>query len=847
MDNSKNNEPIKLYFGKYNDKSFEHFKYTTEFIKTHTSKFNITYVINEYYLIFLAYKFYILLPDMGYITQIFNFKKDLNKLTNIKNDDVIINKIISYKNDILYYKFVNYTSFCLWELNQRYDIIQKNYNYIYEISSYSYNTLGESIMMFYDKYFPTKQDIKINSINLDFLMANNEIKNISNDVMIGYKKILKNVYFTNIHNMNEYILFLDKIKKIDIIFLNFEPIITIIGTYAQYNIMRMFELYTFLKIINKISTSGSIYINLHTIVGKKHLKLISFYCSFFKEYHIVLPKLAERDEKCLYLILKDKKEGSFDSSKLLEIIANNAPMLGINNKIFNPETDLIYSKVKTRINTKIYFSSFDENIINKIKINDNNIKTIYKNLSIDFKNMIKHHYHNMLIKLDTFNYLYDKKINGTLTETEINNIKLKNIEACKEWARRYNMPLAPKYSISHYDVSYENIIYRDIVSFENDIIFRFKSYDNTDFDIEFTTKDDFGNLPISFEKMIGKSREDKKAFEYRNADTYRNIKKKIDYYYKKITYVIALTYDLPNDCVNNDEWLRILEILNKINIIDTSKTNLKSFHICEFAGLFINAISFFLNIKAQNILWSWKAQRLNPKNEQIYDDNFITNNLDILDDREIRMIYDEQMLNTYSDNYDYGLDNTGDITKYDNIQYYRKNHNDYDLVTAGCGTTQTNTGYILSYSQYLMIFSCCKVGGNAILKKIFPIENTQELSMLYLFYSLFKSVIIYKPKINYHSQEYFLVGLNYKGIDTKLLDKLIDFLKEYKTVGFITSLPNTFTLQVDKAQNELIENMNKFIKKQIYFCDNFNNITEEEWNILRKAIKEKIKDWINDI
>jgi len=405
----------------------------------------------------------------------------------------------------------------------------------------------------------------------------------------------------------------------------------------------------------------------------------------------------------------------------------------------------------------------------------------------------------------------------------------------------------PEYNISHFDLSYENIIYREIVSFENDIIFKFKPYDNNNFDIKFTTNEGFGDLPLSFEKMLGKSREDKRAFDYRDIKTYMNVKLKIDYYYKKLTYVIALTYDLPNDCIKNDEWLKILEILNKINIIETTKTNLKTFHICEFVGSFVNAISFYKDMKRKDIIWSWKGQRLNPKNKQIYNDDLITNNIDILDDREFNYGYDENMLNNYKNNYDYGADNTGDITKYENIQYYRKNHNDYDLVTAGCGTSQTDTGYILSYSQYLMIFSCCKKGGNAILKKIFPIENSQELSMLYLFYTLFESVIIYKPKINYYSQEYFLVGLKYKGINTKLLDKLIDFLKEYKTVGFLSNIPINFSLQVDKAQNELIENMNKFIKKQIYFCDNFEKITDEEWIIIKKSIKEKIKDWFSQI
>jgi hypothetical protein len=242
------------------------------------------------------------------------------------------------------------------------------------------------------------------------------------------------------------------------------------------------------------------------------------------------------------------------------------------------------------------------------------------------------------------------------------------------------------------------------------------------------------------------------------------------------------------------------------------------------------------------MLWFWKAQRLNPKLTTKYNDNVITNDFDNIYN-DVR--YDQNMLYNYHDNYDFGSDNSGDITKYENIQYYRKNHNDYDLITAGCGSITDNN--ILSYSQYLMIFSCCKKGGNSIIKRVFPIENTQELTMLYLFYYLFENVIVYKPKLNYHSQEYYLIGLNYKGIKPQLLDKLINFLKDYKTIGFMINIPMNFMLQVDKMQNELIENMNKYIKKQIYFCDNYETITKEEWIIIKKTIKEKIKDWFLSI
>jgi hypothetical protein len=92
------------------------------------------------------------------------------------------------------------------------------------------------------------------------------------------------------------------------------------------------------------------------------------------------------------------------------------------------------------------------------------------------------------------------------------------------------------------------------------------------------------------------------------------------------------------------------------------------------------------------MLWFWKAQRLNPKLTTKYNDNVITNDFDNIYN-DVR--YDQNMLYNYHDNYDFGSDNSGDITKYENIQYYRKNHNDYDLITAGCGSITDNN--ILSY------------------------------------------------------------------------------------------------------------------------------------------------------
>jgi len=696
--------------------------------------------------------------------------------------------------------------------------------------------------------------MNVNYLNLSFLsLLHNNTQIFYNTVKANYKNY-QNVNFIDIINFTNYDEQLNKISNIDFIFLSFMPLSYMLAALIKFNIARMFELYTFLKIINKINIGGSICIFLNQIFYDINLKLIAFYCSFFEEYYITYPEIHnDNNFDCIYLILKNKKNiNKNDNSIVADLLAElikNSPTLNINHDLFTIENETKHHNNKTFITFKEYFSNFNENLINNVDINNPDIEKIFIDVQKEYINIFNTLGYGITKLKEYFKDIFTQNENNILSNDKIIEIKQQNTEECKKWARKYNMPLIPEYNIGHFDFSYENIMYRDIVSFEKDIYFKFKSYKNNNPDINFTSINEFYNLPLFFEKMIGKAKEDIRAFDYRNIDIYKSIKDKIDYYYKKITYVISFTYDLPCEHVNNDEWLKITEILNKINIIDKTKSSFKSFHICEFSGSYINAISFFLNLKANNMIWSWKAQRLNPKITTKYNDNLITNDLDIIHND---VQYDESILYNYYSNYDFAVDDTGDITKYENIQYYRNKYNDNDLITAGCGGSGGSGDscidkHILSYSQYLMIFSCCKKGGNAIFKRIFPIDNTQELNMLYLFYCLFETTIVYKPKLNYHSQEYYLIGLNYKGICNKLLDNLIDFIKDYKSIGFLSDMPTNFTLQVDKMQNELIENMNKFIKKQIYFCDNYENIKDDTWKILKTGIKEKIKDWLNDL
>ena len=835
-----NKNIIKINFSKANNENLSNFLFFNKWLSDNITLINFWLEnLSNTKIWYLIYKYELLNPIDRIIIENLKYYRSNNELI----PKTKLNENL-YKKNILYYKLLNRTSMYFWELNQRYNIIQKNYTNLYEICNF--DTMSDSIILINDKYFSSKV-LYINSLNLAFLSTSNYFNEIFETIKATNKKNYQQVNFQKIIDFNNYEKELNKIDNIDFIYLTFSLNSTMITYTIMLNIARLFELYTFLKIINKINTGGSICLFMNQLRNINHLKLISFYCYFFESYHITYPIMYDyKNFNCFYLILKFKKNISFDPTNMLKELLENSPSLSINHKLFTNENEVKHQTTMTKISPTDYYDSYDEKIIDSINITNPDIEKIYNDVEQEYTNIFNNYSFKYLKKMEKFKDYYDKYEKGTLTEEKIEEINNYIIEECKSWARKYNMPLTPEYNIGHFDLSYQNIMYRDIVSFEKDISFRFKPYDDNEPDIKFTTIEDFKNLPPSFLKMIGKSREDIRAFDYRNIDIYKSIKYKIDYYYKKITYAISFTYDLPRVHVNNDEWLKITEILHKIKVIDSTKTNLKSFHICELSGSFINAISFFIDLNNYNIAWSWKAQTMNPKSNIIYNEKLITNDFDKIDLDNLD-INNENLLDIHYDNYDFGSDNTGDITKYENLQYYRNNHNDYDLITVGCGTQHNNSEFKFLFSQYLMIFSCCKKGGSSVLKRVFPIENSQELNMLYLFYCLFENVIVYKPKLNYHSQEYFLIGLNYKGISQKLLDKLIDFVKDYKTVGFITDMPTNFTLQVDKMQNELIENMNKFIKKQIYFCDNYDNIKKDEWDILKQAIKEKLKDWFADI
>lgn len=135
------------------------------------------------------------------------------------------------------------------------------------------------------------------------------------------------------------------------------------------------------------------------------------------------------------------------------------------------------------------------------------------------------------------------------------------------------------------------------------------------------------------------------------------------------------SYEIIDELVDNYNaeyvtiaWLKCYEILEHYKILDNNNKDINYFGICEQPGAFIFSINHYVRGKLKKKL-NFTIQSLNTK-------------IDKSGFPPEKSLYDE-----YRNNYDYGVDFTGDVTSIENIQYYRQKYydQDYYLITADCG------------------------------------------------------------------------------------------------------------------------------------------------------------------
>lgn len=280
-------------------------------------------------------------------------------------------------------------------------------------------------------------------------------------------------------------------------------------------------------------------------------------------------------------------------------------------------------------------------------------------------------------------------------------------------------------------------------------------------------------------------------------------------------------------------WLKMYEIISDCNIINPKLEQFNSFHLCEAPGSFIDATNNFIQTKTNIRNFNWHAQSLNVRNAMINDQ------LGIVKRNRNR--------------WDWGDDNTGDITNLENIRYYALKYGSQTqklhLVTSDCGIPMGQPGYYhIAFSSLLAMMYILSEGGSLVYKVLTPIQSPLIWNLIYLCYEYFDELIFFKPVQNAQSREFYVVGKGYKRTPelVKLLELLFKYVEKYdnKADIFSNSYPAPFVSQTVKFMDELGEVFIKAIEKQLYYTDNLDDLTPKFKKMANDYLYEKIEDWL---
>lgn len=290
-------------------------------------------------------------------------------------------------------------------------------------------------------------------------------------------------------------------------------------------------------------------------------------------------------------------------------------------------------------------------------------------------------------------------------------------------------------------------------------------------------------------------------------------------------------------------FLKMYEILSKFQLFPKNNKKISTMSICEAPGQFILAMNHYLKTKTTNEEYIWYANSLNPNSEQVkqkYGWNIISDTYGLI--------------KKYKDKWLFGKDNTGDITKLQNILDIRNRLSklDIDLITSDCGLSSYDFktySYgeekisLINFCQILFILMCLPKNKSFVLKTFLPQIQPVNISLNYILYLLFKKINYYKPLQNRESGEFYIIGRGYKGIDDILLKKLIEFHKKNNFDRGVIEVDSTFLYYYQKNIEILVDsNVNEIKRKLVYYknYDIFNKFRED----IEKIKKSKCKEWI---
>ena len=806
---------------KYNKKDQIDIKYNISYNISYISNYNeqklliflFKYLINNYNIILSRY------ITLNEINSIKNLFYEDNKYFEDYTKDLTNNVIFLYKR-ILIYDFISPLFIYYYCFYKKYIFHKFKKINIFEISitfglfesclfSY-YNDNNTNINYYKLQYFDINENNKkiVNNFNITI----DKIKNIYKDLKnyeINENFINTNFNINNIHKIIEYYNKLNiNVCNLDHISIrlsnNDKPLPMIFNHFIQIYIT-----------LNILEDDGICVLTLDYDHYDYYLNIFYILNSLF---NLKYPKFIPDRRQLVILENYDKNKFINNYSELFtKILLSFDNLLNKEdcNKITNIFDILIDEEYKIFFR-KMYNKYSNENKIKKVEKKLNKICNV-KEVSDNKKCF----YFDDFLKL--INILYYKNY-------------LKNINFCKKFDLDVKPDIIKDYDkiISKlkqqlYTMNYDNMYIIDNQNKNNKIKLD-KNIDNN-----------YKNYIDYIDKLSNKLKLIKFYIDSRDINKWNEITTEINIR-KSITNYLDKEYNIKN----SRAFVKMYDILNLVNVIDFNKNEINTLHVCEAPGNFINAINYFIKLNKPEMKYNWNANSLKPiKGTKILGDFF-------------------GFIRKYPNRWDWLKDNSGDITKLENILYIKNKFaegtsgKNIELYTSDCGTEcntveemldQENKMILVTYSQILIGLMVNKIGGHMIIKLFLPITKPLSYSLLYLLHNYYEKLYFIKQSSgSLGSSEFYIVGYNklkhLNEEDEKELLKI--YLLNEKSSNYILydTLPDYFISKLNNITELFIKEQYKYIKRSFIYYDN-KDIYEDHKKIYIKEAKELYcKEWI---
>jgi len=338
------------------------------------------------------------------------------------------------------------------------------------------------------------------------------------------------------------------------------------------------------------------------------------------------------------------------------------------------------------------------------------------------------------------------------------------------------------------------------------------------------------------------------------------IKKIIDFLARGVKRYVMSKKILSNRVSN--AFMKLWEMFEmEPRLISKTDNDLYAFHMAEAPGQFIYCIYEYNKVNRKNITnYQWRANSLVPEdvNKNMYDVSLILGD-------------DYGFIKGNPDKWLWGDDNTGDITHVNNIRYYRKyvqeNLKKMNLVTGDAGVpVELGLQFMqkLEICQMVLTLATSLKGSHCVIKHFVPYilsdDKTYKSSgyymcLLYSYMLFYEEIKIVKPVTSKpNGGEYYIIGINFRGIDDDYLEnfyKLIEDYKENMCWFNMSDISLSFSNQVINFTLNLMEMNMEFDKERLKLYKMYNN-KKDNWYELtsfKYYEKDRIKfydKWIND-